>query len=127
MIDEEQPLILVVDDDIDLRDMIEYVVSSNGYRVASAANGVEALAAIARGMPAVILLDMRMPVMDGPQFIREFRSSCQQRVPIVVMTAAESARQRFMDVDADEFLGKPFDIRAMLETIARCIARPTCG
>lgn len=109
--------ILVVDDDEDLVDIIEEILISEGYLVDRAPNGVEALKAIAQRMPDLILLDMKMPVMDGWQFAREYKGRAEHSAPIVVVTAAESAKKRAMDVSADGWLGKPFNLDELIELV----------
>ena len=102
--------VLVVEDDPDLMSLMAEIVESAGYRVASASDGVEALEQVARGMPDIILLDMRMPRMNGWEFAREFRSRHGHACPIVVVTAAENARQRAEEIGAEGWLAKPFDL-----------------
>jgi CheY-like chemotaxis protein len=111
--------VLVVDDDANLRQVMEYVLSDAGYRVRTATNGRTALAEVARELPGVILLDMRMPVMDGWEFARLFREQYDHVAPIVVVTAAEEAARRAADIGADAHLNKPFDIDALLALVAR--------
>ena len=85
--------VLVVDDDEDMIEVIELVLHDAGYATRTAMNGQQALDAVARSMPALIVLDMLMPVMNGWQFAREFRARYGPGVPIVVATAAEHVRQ----------------------------------
>src|SRR5262245_18107977 len=80
--------ILLVEDDADLAEVVALVLEQAGFHVAMASNGVEALQRVQNHMPALILLDMLMPVMDGWQFAREFRSRHGAATPIVVLTAA---------------------------------------
>jgi CheY-like chemotaxis protein len=116
--------VLVVDDDLDLRGALELILEGEGYRVLTAANGEEALARLDREIPAVILLDMRMPIMDGWQFAREFRARLGWPCPVVVCTAAEDARRRAMEIEAEGYLEKPFDIDDVLEAIEEALAAP---
>jgi CheY-like chemotaxis protein len=74
-------------------------------------------------MPGMILLDMRMPVMNGWEFAREFRTRYENPCPIVVVTAAENARARAEEIGADGWLAKPFDLQDVLDTVARHLAR----
>jgi CheY-like chemotaxis protein len=111
--------VLIVDDDEDLRGMVEMVLNLEGYRVRAAGDGAEALAEVEREMPAVILLDMRMPVMDGWTFATRFRARYGPAAPIVVLTAAADARQRAQDIGAEDFLAKPFSLPALLWIVDR--------
>lgn len=110
---------LVVDDDFDLLEMVQTLLEISGYRVVTAMDGEEALAKVAEEMPSVILLDMKMPGMDGWEFAREFRERFDHQVPIVVLTAAENAAGRAAEIGAEGYLGKPFDIDELLRTVER--------
>src|SRR3989304_6227325 len=111
--------VLVIDDDADMLAMVEMVVGSEGYRVLTAANGEEGLEQVSRQMPSLILLDMRMPVMDGWRFTEEFRSRYNRRAPIIVMTAAENAKARAEEIKADGYLAKPFDLDQLFACVRR--------
>jgi DNA-binding response OmpR family regulator len=118
--------VLVVDDDPDIVEVMTLTLEMAGYRVTQASNGLRALRALELELPQLILLDMRMPVMDGWTFARELHALHGQRVPIVVITAAEDARLRALEVGADGFLGKPFEVDELLATVERLIA-PASG
>jgi CheY-like chemotaxis protein len=111
--------VLVVDDDRDLRDILSLVLVEAGYAVDAAENGQDALVKITRCRPDLILLDMRMPVMDGWTFARELRVRFEERPPIVVITASERARSNAAEVGAVGWLGKPFTLKDVLETVPR--------
>jgi DNA-binding response OmpR family regulator len=113
------PLVLVVEDDPDLVALVEMLLVDEGYRVRTAPEGRAALAHVAEEMPALVLLDMRMPGMDGWEFAREFRARHGRAAPIVVVTAAEDARARAQEIDADGWLAKPFDLDDVLALAAR--------
>ena len=81
------PSILVVEDDPDLLALVEMFLAESGRRVRTAPEGRAALARVAEEMPGLILLDMRMPVMNGWEFAREFRARYGRACPIVVVTA----------------------------------------
>jgi CheY-like chemotaxis protein len=116
--DGNNETVLVVDDDTSILDTVSAILSGEGYDVVSAASGQEALEAVARKRPVVILLDMRMPVMDGWAVARALRSQGIS-VPIVVMTAAESAKRWADEVGADGYLAKPFGLDDLLTTVQR--------
>jgi len=118
-----QEPILVVDDDPAIRTTIADILGLEGYAVETAANGVEALDAVERQSPSVIVLDMRMPVMDGWTFARELEARAI-RLPIIVITAAQNARHWAEEIRADAYLPKPFDLNDLLETVERLGARP---
>lgn len=116
--------VLVVDDDASILDTVTAILSGEGYDVVSAASGQEALDVVARTRPHLILLDMRMPVMDGWAVARSLRDQ-GSTVPIVVMTAADSAQRWASEVGADGYLAKPFGLDELLETVQRFRASGT--
>jgi DNA-binding response OmpR family regulator len=106
--------ILVVEDDADLLALVEMILLDAGRRVRTAREGTAALAEVAQETPGLILLDMRMPGMNGWDFARELRARHGRPCPIVVVTAAEDARRRAEEIGADAWLSKPFDIDEVL-------------
>jgi DNA-binding response OmpR family regulator len=116
--------ILVVEDDPDLLSLMEMILVEAGRRVRTAAEGGAALERAKEEMPALILLDMRMPGMNGWDFAREFRARHGAASPIVVVTAAENARRRAEEIGADAWLAKPFDIDDVLALVERFLGPP---
>jgi DNA-binding response OmpR family regulator len=104
---------------------MEMILVDAGHRVFTAPEGAVALARVAEEMPGVILLDMRMPGMNGWEFAREFRARHGRGCPVVVVTAAENARQRAEEIGADGWLAKPFDLRDVLAEVDRHLAAST--
>lgn len=117
--------VLLVDDDVDLREMVELVLDRAGFHVRSAGDGQEAMDAVAQEMPGLILLDMRMPRMDGWQFAREFRARYGRQAPIVVLTAAPEARQWAEEIEADGYLDKPFRMQNLIRLVGLHLAGAT--
>ncbi|MCX4245094.1 response regulator transcription factor [Paraliomyxa miuraensis] len=113
--------VLVVDDEPDVSVTLQMILEAHGYEVVVAANGVEALHRIVERVPAVILLDMLMPVMNGWELVAELSRRYSHRPPIIVVTAAENARERAFEVGAEDYLRKPFDVRALLDKIAALV------
>ncbi|HEU5256057.1 MAG TPA: response regulator [Vicinamibacterales bacterium] len=115
--------ILVVDDDPDLREFLRLTITSMGFEVISAANGQEALDVLEGLNPDLILLDMKMPVMNGWEFCRAIdgRDACP---PIVVLTAAPDPAARAAEAHADGWLGKPFEYEDLEATVRKFAARP---
>ncbi|AKT37453.1 response regulator [Chondromyces crocatus] len=111
--------VLVIEDDQDLVALVSLLLQGDGYSVEIAGNGREALDALARELPDVILLDMKMPVMNGPEFARELEVRYGHQAPIIVLTAAADAHRRAAEVGADAWLGKPFDPDVLLSTVRR--------
>lgn len=111
--------VLVVDDDASIRQFIQMALEGRGYEVTTAEDGREALESVRSTPPGVILLDMRMPVMDGWAFTRAYRRTPPPHAPIVVLTAARDAAEYAGEVDADAFLAKPFNLRELLGLVGR--------
>jgi putative two-component system response regulator len=110
--DSARPIILVVDDLVANRDLIDGLLDGRGYDVRQAGDGREALAMIRAEQPDVVLLDIDMPLMDGITVCREIKRDPNTRlVPVVLITAASDreTRIRGLDAGADDFLTKPFD------------------
>lgn len=113
----ERP-ILVVDDDPSILDTLAEFLGMEGYAVRTATNGQEALGTIEQTRPALVLLDMRMPVLDGWGFVEALRKRGQS-LPILVMTAAQDARKWAEEVDALGYVAKPFDLLELLSAVER--------
>jgi two-component system chemotaxis response regulator CheY len=113
----EQP-ILVVDDDPTILATVSETLDMEGYPVVTATNGAEALEAVERDRPSMVLLDMRMPVLDGWGFIRAVRER-GLNVRVVVMTAASDARRWAAEIGAQGVLPKPFELDELLATVER--------
>ncbi len=116
----EKKTILVIEDDRDILSTLREFLEFEGYEVKTAENGFTAMTLLKTfDPPHLILLDMRMPVMNGWQFAIEFLNKYDHTTPIVVMTAAADAEQRAKDINAIGWVGKPFDLNALLEKIKK--------
>ncbi|HEY3451047.1 MAG TPA: response regulator [Myxococcales bacterium] len=115
--------VLVVDDDADLAAMVELLLDEGGFQATRAGGGQEALRKVALQMPDVILLDMRMPGMDGWAFAREFRSRYGHRCSLVVMTAGEDAEKNAREIGAEGYLGKPFEFDELIQAVQGATAQ----
>jgi len=110
--------VLVVDDEADIRATVAAMLEIEGYDVAEAANGADALMRVEERVPDVILLDMRMPILDGWGFAAELRRR-GHRVPIVVMTAARDAAHWAGEIAAASFIAKPFGLDDLIGAVER--------
>jgi signal transduction histidine kinase/CheY-like chemotaxis protein len=119
----DSPTVLVVDDDKHIVDVLSHNLKSRGFAVAQAYNGLEAMAAIQRAIPDLILLDLRMPEMDGYQVIEQVkRSPMTKHIPIVVMTAYHFDREKTDILElAAEQVAKPFTPEALAEKVAEIL------
>ena len=112
--------ILIVEDDIDIRESLGELLEDRGYTVLLAGTGVEALQELARAqaLPAVILLDLMMPVMDGWQFRAEQRKrEAWQSIPVVVISAHDQGRANTEAIGAFAYLRKPLNINQLLQVV----------
>jgi CheY-like chemotaxis protein len=112
--------VLVVDDDYAILISIRDILELEGYPVVTATNGTEALRRIEEERPALVLLDMRMPGLNGWDVARTLRERGIV-VPILVMTAAQDARRWAEQIGADGYLAKPFDLDELLAAVERLL------
>ena len=115
--------VLVVDDDAAIRDAVRDVLESEGIAVETARNGADALEKVSRHRPRLVLLDMRMPVLDG----WAFASALQERgvtLPVVVMTAAADAGRWAEEIGAIGVVAKPFGVAELVNAVRRFSATP---
>src|ERR1041384_4497969 len=120
-------LVLVVDDDPDILQTLALCLSTEGYRVQMAANGKEALEALAAERPSVILLDLMMPVMDGWQFVAELDKRGQRAAPLLILSADRAVQGHATKLRADAFLAKPFDLDELLVKVSQLTGGPNGG
>ena len=106
-----------MEDDATIRTLVALVLMDEGYTVATAPHGAAALERLGHDTPALILLDMHMPVMDGWAFMAALRRRPGPHLPVLVMTAALDARRWAAEVGADGFLAKPFDVDDLLTRV----------
>ena len=114
--------ILVVDDDPTILATVSEVLDMEGFAVMTATNGAEALVAVDQTVPSLVLLDMRMPVLDGWGFMRAVRER-GLTLTVVVMTAAADARRWGREIGAHGVLAKPFDIDELVRAVQQWRAR----
>ena len=117
MTPEERP-VLIVDDDVDIREALSDVLEDRGFAVVTAANGLDALRLI-RSMalpPSVILLDLMMPIMDGWQFrAAQLADPDLGPIPVVVLSAVNDGER----VSAGAYLRKPVQLKTLLDAVNR--------
>ena len=113
-------LILVVEDQADNRQIIRDMLSALDYELAEAENGAEALAAIAKQKPDLILMDIQMPVMDGYEATRRIKADpATNGIPIIAVTsfALTGDEQKVRDAGCDDYVAKPYSPRQLLAKI----------
>jgi two-component system sensor histidine kinase/response regulator len=119
-------VILIVDDELVIRDIVSYVLSDEGYQVIEAASGEAALALMEHNQPDLILSDVMMPGMDGFDFCRQVRATAKWvHIPFIFLTAKDmrSDIRQGMALGADDYLGKPFDADELLSAVRARLAR----
>jgi CheY-like chemotaxis protein len=116
---EQHCPVLIVEDDADLREMMAQLLTLEGFRAETVANGRDALEYLRRGdRPEIILLDLMMPVMDGWEFRRRQRADpAVADVPVVVLSALDASRAT--DLQETAFLKKPLDFERLLQLVRR--------
>lgn len=115
--------ILVVEDDIPVRNLITTTLETQDYKYHTAENGTQALLAAASVKPDVILLDLGLPDMDGVEVIKKVRSWSE--VPIIVISARSDDKDKIsaLDAGADDYLTKPFSVTELLARLRAVLRR----
>ena len=120
---ETAGVVLVVDDDADIREGLELLLGRHGYKVLTAGDGNEALERLrTNGAPGLILLDLMMPNMNGMEFERRLEQNpAWASIPIVVITGAGARVADGLSGKRLDVIPKPFDVSHLLSTVARLI------
>ncbi len=122
------PLIVVVEDDAQIRRVVEGYLQQDGYRVFTATDGPSALALIQREQPTLIILDIMLPDMDGLEIARRLRASDHPAVAgvyIIMLTARvdETDRVIGLELGADDYVTKPFSPRELVARVRSALRR----
>jgi DNA-binding response OmpR family regulator len=113
---DPQRSVLIVEDEPSFREALVMAIGDEGYDVHSASNGAEAIDLLEHVTPDIIILDIHMPIMDGPAFLTEYRSRHEHCAPVIICsTRRHDATISRLDVSA--FLNKPVDIDELLDAI----------
>ncbi|MEJ2539258.1 MAG: response regulator transcription factor [Gemmatimonadota bacterium] len=118
----QTPRVLVVEDEPDIAALIAYQLTREGFRVETAATGPEALRAVNREIPDLVVLDRMLPGLSGDEVLRSLKGeSATRTVPVLVLTAKREQEDRIsgLELGADDYLTKPFSPR---ELVLRCQA-----
>jgi two-component system alkaline phosphatase synthesis response regulator PhoP len=118
--------ILVVDDEDDIRELIEYNLSKAGYRMTCVSSGEEALQAVTTNAPDLIILDLMLPGMDGLDVCRQLKSDAALRsIPVIMVSARgeEADVVSGLELGADDYLCKPFSPRVLLARVKSVLRR----
>jgi CheY-like chemotaxis protein len=117
--------ILVVDDDQQIRDVLSMALEQEGYRVATAHNGLEAVEYVTQIRPDLVISDVMMPVLDGGNLASIMDAKFGNRAAPVLGMTALARLERENDGKFTEVIHKPFDLAEMLQTVSRLIGRAT--
>ncbi|MEO0079133.1 MAG: response regulator [candidate division WOR-3 bacterium] len=111
--------ILIVEDDANMRELVKARLEQNGYQVATAADGYQAIARAREFQPDLVILDLMIPKMDGYTVCRLLRASRSEPLPIIMFTARSSPDdvRRGLDMGANAYITKPFDPPVLLNKI----------
>ena len=122
----KQYSVLVIEDDPSLLDICKIVLDAGGYRVSTATNGLEGIAAIKANMPDLILLDLYMPVMNGREFLRNFNKDDFPDIKIIVYSNAseKDITSEMLELGADDVVLKSsVSPRELNDLVGRMVAR----
>ena len=112
--------ILVVDDDKAILEMVKFALESEGFEVATATDGDEALNKVSKEKPDLIILDVMMPGIDGFEVCRHLKFDPQyQNVPVIILTAKTEDIDKMtgLEIGADEYITKPFDTKQLIKSV----------
>jgi len=122
--------VLVVEDEPDIAALVAYQLTRDGFRVETALNGPEALAAIGREVPDLIVLDRMLPGMSGDEILRTLRADHSTRLlPVLILTAKREEEDRIqgLELGADDYLTKPFSPRELALRVRSILSRSELG
>ena len=124
--DASRPVVLVADDDPDILDLVEFRLEQPGYEVVTAKDGEEALALVRDRDPAVCVLDVMMPKLNGFEVVQAIREDAATRdIPVLFLTATVQDRDvaRGFEVGGDDYLRKPFNPQELQARVAALLKR----
>ena len=120
--------ILVIDDEPDICELFEQVLGAEGYTVLSAHNGLEGVACNTEKNPDVIILDLKMPKMDGIETLKAIRKT-DPEVTVIILTGYGSADtiREALDLNVYEYISKPFENDTIRRVVGEALAERNCG
>jgi DNA-binding response OmpR family regulator len=116
--------ILVVDDDPEIRDVVRWLLEDEGWTVETASDGRDALEQATRERPALIVLDMGLPILNGEEVARRLHEVYASPPPIVVVSADGRAGEKAARIGAASYLHKPFDVDELARIVRRTLGAP---
>lgn len=122
-----QPTLLVIDDEAQIRKFLRISLTAQGYKVLEGANGSEGLAQAALAKPDLVVLDLGLPDMDGQQVLRELREWSQVPVLVLSVRASEGEKVLALDGGANDYVSKPFGIQEFLARVRVLLRQAGAG
>ena len=116
--------ILVVDDDPEIRDVVRWLLEDEGWTVETASDGRDALERATQTRPALIVLDMGLPIMSGEEVAMRLRDVLPEPPPIIVVSADGRAGEKAARIGAASYLHKPFDVDELARLVRRTLTPP---
>ncbi len=117
-----RPRVLVIDDDDAVCEILREALTDEGYAVATVPHAAAALELVRHHQPAVILLDLRMPIMDGWSFAEQYRRLATPPASLVLLSAIRDVEESAKRLGAAAFIRKPFELEDVVAQIERCIS-----
>ncbi len=113
-----QKLIQIIEDDEDIRDVIEFILQESEYEVNVASNAKEFKINLFNTLPDLIVMDVRLPDGNGLQLCRQLKQSIETRhIPVIIISAHATAEEASKQAFADDFISKPFDLEELIKRI----------
>ncbi len=124
---EERVTVLVVDDEVNIRKLLQRVLEESGYSVITSSNGCEALEKLSQNKIELVLLDIKMPGLDGYSVLKRIRKT--SNVPVIMLSAVKETTtvRDTLSLGADDYIRKPFNQRELLLRIKAKLRRATTG
>ena len=116
-----EQVVLIVEDDTDLRQTIQWTLEDEGMIVETAADGQEALNRAAQRKPTLVVLDMGLPIIDGNGVAAGLHASYGSSVPILTMTADGRAAEKAKRIGAVGYISKPFDLDTLITAVKQAL------
>ena len=117
-------VVLVVDDDPEIRDVVRWLLEDEGWTVETASDGRDALERATRARPALIVLDMGLPILSGEEVAMRLHDVYVDPPPIIVVIADGRAGEKAARIGAASYLHKPFDVDALARLVRRTLGNP---
>jgi len=124
IVEKSKKRILIVDDERHITDLLRALLQLSGFNVIQSQNGAQCLKEVELVIPDLIILDIKMPVMDGWQVCEKLKSEDRtKKIPVIILSAyaGKEDRQKSLDLGADQFIAKPFEVPVLLKIVEKLI------